>query len=312
MPTGQPIWAFGYLAVFALALVSLVTRRWFFAAVLWLFAIGTLFVGVLHSNVHYANPASSLSDQTVNGSSASLVSAAGLVVLTLMAIGAENIKPWARRIVAILMTSLVLLPLAVTSATAIREYQLRDDRVVPWLLDASSQQGSSLRMLVLQPSGKSFVAQWSPISGIKLEDANVSYRYALSSLNASQPGYGDLANLVAGLVSSTVDDAAIQSTHVGYVLVPNDQSAASAELSNALDSVQQLDPAGLTEFGRLWRVNLEVAPGAKAASSPWSVTKGVQLGILAAFLLLAIPTSGSSRRRAKEASIFIDSEGDAS
>ncbi len=313
VPMGQAIWASFYLIIFVFALLSLLTKRWLFASVLWLFAMITVGLGYLHNNVHFANPASALSDQTVNGYAASLVSATGLIALTLFALASEHARLWARRALGILMALLVVLPLSAGAATASRAYQLRDDRVVPWLLDASSQQGSSLRMLVIKPAGKTFVAQWAPISGIKLDDSNVAYRYALGSLNATNPGYTNLAELVAGLVSSNGEnlDSLFATTSVGYVLVPNDSTSASAELSNSLDSVAQLDPAGLTEFGRLWRVNIKVPPGSTAAISPWSITKSIQLAILAAFLLLAIPTGASSRRRAKEATIFIDSDGDA-
>ncbi len=313
LPNDQPLWALGYLAVFVLALLALLTKRWVFAAVLWIFALVTLGLAYLQNNIHFANPASSLSYQTVNGSPATLVSAAGLIVLTLFALAGENAGVWPRRFLALVMTVVVIGPLALGAATAARSYQLRDDRVVPWLLDASSQQGSSLRMLVVQPAGKTYVAKWAPVSGVKLDDANVAYRYSLASLNAKDEGYKSLAALVAGLVSGNSEtlNKLLASTHVGYVLVPNDQTSASADLANSLDSVAQLDQAGLTEFGRLWRVNVAVPPGASAANSPWSVTKGVQLGILVAFLLLAIPTSGSARRRAKESSIFIDSDGDA-
>ena len=312
LPSGQPIWAMSYLAVFGLALFALVTKRWIFAAVLWVFALATLGIAYLHNNIHFADPASELGNQTVNGSAATLVSAAGLIVLSLFALAAEQSKVWPRRLLALVMAVAVLLPLAGSAATATRGYQLRDDRVVPWLLDASSQRGSSLRMLIVQPAGKTFVAKWAPLSGIKLDDANVAYRYSLASLNANDQSYAQLADLVARLVSSNGNDLdqALSSAHIGYVLVPNDQNSASADLSNSLDSVAQLDAAGLTEFGRLWRVNVEVSPGSVAARSPWSLTKAIQLGVLAAFLLLAIPTTGSARRRAKEASIFIDSDGD--
>jgi len=313
LPSSGAIWAFGYLVVFGLALFALLTKRWVFAGVLWIFALITLSLAFVHSNIHFAIPASALSDQTVNGSPATLLSAAGLIALTLFAIAAEHAKRLPRRLLAFAMAFAVLIPLSVQASVAARDFQFRDDRVVPWLLDASSQQGSSLRMLVIQPAGKTFVAQWAPISGAKLDDANVAYRYALAGLNANNKNYADLAALVAALVSANGSNinTALSNSHVGYVLVPNDQSAASSELSNSLDSVSQLDAAGLTEFGRLWRVNVPVAPGPMAARSPWSVTKAIQLGVLVAFLLLAIPTASSSRRRAKESTIFIDSDGDA-
>jgi len=309
-----PIWSWVYLSIFALGAMSLLTKRWVFAGVLWLFALSILSLAYLHNNIHFADPAGTLLNQTVNGSPATLISAAGLLILALFALAAEHSKTFARRLLAVLSVVLVLAPMAATAATTVRGYQLGSDRVVPWLLDASSQQGSQMRMLVIRPVAKTYVALVTTLSGIKLDDANVAYRYSLANLNANDPSFSQLAELVAGLVSASGNDLAssLAAANVEFVLVPHDQSASSAELANALDSAQQLDSAGLTEFGRLWRVNSTVTPGVSASNSPWSLTKSIQLGILVAFLLLAIPTSGSSRRRARESTIFIDSDGDAS
>ena len=103
----------------------------------------------------------------------------------------------------------------------------------------------------------------------------------------------------------------LSDSHVAYVLVPNTQTSANNDLANALDSVAELDSAGLTDFGRLWRVNVAVTPAPDDAKSPWSITKLVQLSILLGFVLLAIPSGASQRRKSKSTEIFIDSEGDA-
>ena len=228
-------------------------------------------------------------------------------------LGTEPFSDDLKRVVMALAASLLLLvPLSASAALASREYQLRDDRVVPWLLDASSQSGSNDKLLVIRPAGRNFSAQWLPIGGARLEDASVAYRYTLADLNSADSNYKDVAELVAKLVSANGEslNGLLSSSHVSHILVPNDDSATSAELSNALDTIGSLEAAGLTEFGRLWRVTVDVAPAPAAARSPWSITKIVQLFVLVSFVLLALPTSGSSRRRAKEASIFIENEGE--
>jgi hypothetical protein len=98
----------------------------------------------------------------------------------------------------------------------------------------------------------------------------------------------------------------LASTKVRYVLVPNNKTAANLEIGASLDSVPQLESAGVTEFGRLWRVKGQ--PGLKLTQhSVWSITKGIQVTILGAFILLAIP-SRSRRNSAGDAQIFVDGE----
>ncbi|MEY4349070.1 MAG: hypothetical protein RL719_367 [Actinomycetota bacterium] len=303
---------FGYLVALALAAFALLSKRWILASVLWLFSLTVLLFAYVHQNIQYANPGAAIEQQTANGSPAALLAAFGLVLLALFALAAENAAKVARVALALAASVLLLVPLAASAALATRDYQLRDDRVVPWLLDASSQSGSNDKLLVIRPAGSNYSAQWLPIGGARLEDASVAYRYALADLNSEAPSYKSVAELVAKLVSANGENlnALLSSSHVSHILVPNDDSATSSELANALDTIGSLESAGLTEFGRLWRVTVDVAPAPAAARSPWSITKGVQLFVLVSFVLLALPTAGSSRRRAKEASIFIEAEGE--
>jgi hypothetical protein len=288
------------------------SKRWILASVLWMFGLIVILFASVHQSIEFANPGAAIEQQTTNGSPAALLAAFGLVLLTLFALAAESNGKVARVSLALAASVLLLLPLAASASIATRDYQLRDDRVVPWLLDASSQSGSNDKLLVIRPSASTYSAQWLPIGGARLEDASVAYRFALADLNSESANYKSVAELVAKLVSANGENlnALLSSSHVSYILVPNDDSDASSELANALDTIGSLESAGLTEFGRLWRVTVDVAPAPAAARSPWSITKGVQLFVLVSFVLLALPTSGSSRRRAKEERIFIEPEGE--
>jgi hypothetical protein len=84
---------------------------------------------------------------------------------------------------------------------------------------------------------------------------------------------------------------------VNYVLVPDQSSVAAVNLSASLDTVDQLEAVGSTDYGRLWRVS-DQKEVSKTQDSGWSITKGVQVSVLALFALLAVPT----RRRARFAS----------
>jgi GT2 family glycosyltransferase len=309
---GQGWLANAYLLLAAVGLLALLTKRWVLAAVMTLFAAALLALAYLHSSVEYANPVGGASDQWMNGSPSTMLGAFGLVVLALVVLAGEHAPVPLRKVLAVLLSVAAMGPLFWVSATAPRNYDLRDDRVVPWLLSAQAAEQENLQMLVIEPSSDGFAARWQPISGIALEDSNVAYRYSLAALNADNAAYGSLASLVADLVSANGTNLGkpLSESHIAFVLVPPSSSARSNDLANALDSVAELDSAGSTEFGRLWRVNVPVAQAPSASKSPWSITKAVQLSILIAFALLAIPTGASHRRKAKVAAIFIEADGE--
>lgn len=300
-----------YLVLPLIALLALLTRRWVLAASMVTFAAALLALAQVHASLKFANPVGGAGEQWMAGSPSALLGAFGLVVMALVAISAEHAPKVPRKLLAVLLSVAALAPMGFLAATAPRDYQLKDDRVVPWLLSAQAAAHENLQMLVIEPTADGFAARWAPIAGIQLEDSNLVYRFALAKLNQNNEAYSNLASLVADLVSAngTSIAAALSSSHVAFVLVPTSTSAASNDLGNALDSVAELDSAGVTEFGRLWRVNQPVEAAPAAAKSPWSITKIVQLSVLLAFVLLAIPTS--SRRRAKVSEIFIESDGDA-
>ena len=85
---------------------------------------------------------------------------------------------------------------------------------------------------------------------------------------------------------------------------------AATELGLAFDSIAELEPIGATDFGRLWRVR-DAAASAQSVEPPfntlWSITKAVQVGIIGAFVLLAIP-SRTRRRSGSDSEIFVDAE----
>ena len=318
--TGSPLdlllahgWlANAYLILPIIGLLALLTKRPVLAGVMALFASALLALAYVHASIEYANPVGGASDQWINGSPTTMLGAFGLVVLGLVVLAGEHSPNFVRNSLAVILSGLVIAPLLFVAATSPRNYELRDDRVVPWLLSAQAASQENLQMLVIEPSTDGFAARWQPISGISLEDCNIAYRYSLSKLNANNASYGSLASLVADLVSANGTSLAepLSTSHVAFVMVPPSSSAGSNDLANALDSVAELESAGSTEFGRLWRVNVPVAQAPSAAKSPWSITKAVQLSILLVFVLLAIPTGSSHRRKAKVAAIFIEADGE--
>jgi hypothetical protein len=238
--------------------------------------------------------------------------ALGLVLLGLVAIAAEYAKPSLRIFIGLTVMLAAVAPMALSAATATRNYTFADDRVVPWLLEADAQIGKNVKVLLLDARSGEYSAKILPVSGLQLEDNSIAYRYSLAELNRSDPAYKSMAGLVAALVSAN-DDALAESltaSHIAYVLVPSAASEGAADLINSLDSLTELSSAGSTEFGRLWRVTASVDEAVAEDKSPWSITKLVQLSILVGFILLAVPTNGSRSRKSKTAEIFIENDGD--
>jgi hypothetical protein len=305
-------WSIGYLLIPVLALLALLTRRWILAGVMVTFAVLVLAAAQVYASIRFSNPVGNEGLQWIAGSPSTLLGAFGLVSLSALALLLENAKSSLQKLVATVVIVGALAPMAYVAATAARNFDYRDDRVVPWLLSAESASNPNLQMLIIQPTAAGFEAKWAPIGGVQLEDSNLAYRFALADLNQKNASYSNLAALVADLVSANGADlsVALSDSHVAFVMVPTSSAAAANDLANALDSVRELDSAGVTEFGRLWRVNVSVDEAPAAAKSPWSVTKLVQLSVLLGFVLLAIPT-GANNRRVKVSEIFVESEGDA-
>jgi hypothetical protein len=138
-----------------------------------------------------------------------------------------------------------------------------------------------------------------------LEDANLAYRFSMKSI-ADNEEYQQLAQAIGDLsaANGVAEMNALIDNKVGYILM--EQSKDNAELAAAFESSPNLEGAGLTPYGELWRVRgigSEDAP--KTAHSPWSTTKLVQLASILAFFLLAVPTR-ARRKRAETGAIFID------
>ena len=253
--------------------------------------------------------------ETVNGSPSAHLILIGLALFALVALAIDGIPAKnARRVIASIAVGLTLLPSMALAAIQTPSVTFSDGRVVPSIVAAEADQGSRLSLLVLTPStdgagNKRLAAELVAGDGVHLDDLSLAYRFSIAAL--AKEKYGAIAQLVADLVSANGTPIAkrLQEQHIGYVLVPLGTSADLSELGIALDSVSELETVGVTDYGRLWRVLEPKQPEAQDPSSPWSVTKGIQVSILIGFLLMAIPSRTSRRRGSEE--IFMESGEDA-
>ena len=307
--------AFGLVVAGAVSLVALfapLRKRIFLAFSGWVFVLLAVASAYLISALSF--PAVGVGQaalETVNGSPTAFLSVAGLGLLVLAAIAIDGIPAKiARRVIATLSTVLLVLPgLALALMTPV-EVTFSDGRVVPSIVAAEAEQGSNLKLLVLTPSSDAagnqrLAAELVAGDGVHLEDVSLAYRFSIADLAGER--YSEIAQLVADLVSAngTPISSRLQNQHIGYVLVPNGTTSELSDLGIALDSVSELETVGATDLGRLWRVREPKAAEDETTSSPWSITKAVQVSVLLGYLLMAVP-SRTSRRRGNE-EIFIES-----
>jgi GT2 family glycosyltransferase len=253
--------------------------------------------------------------ETVNGSPWALLIVAGLVLVCLVSIAVDGIPAKnARRLIAGFSIALVVLPGLALTLTQVPTLKFSDGRVVPSIVAAEAEQGSTLKLLVLTPSTdsigkKRLAAELVAGDGVHLDDISLAYRFSIAGM--AKEKYSTIAQLVADLVSAngTPISKRLQEQHIGYVLVPAGSSSELSELGIALDSVSELETVGITDFGRLWRVRAPKPAETQDPSSPWSITKAIQVTILVGFALMALPSRAPRKRGSEE--IFIESGEDA-
>ncbi len=298
------------------ALLALLRKRIGLVLSLWVFAGIALISAYVIALIRF--PAVGVGQaefETVNGSPAPALIALGLILTILAAVAIDGIPARnARRVITAAAAALVVLPGLVLAGTQAPNLKFSDGRVVPSIVAAEADQGSTLKLLVLTPSTdaagrKRLAAELAAGDGVHFEDVSLAYRFSIAKLASEK--YSKLAQLVADLSSAngTPLAARLKQEHIGYLLIPAGTSDELAGLGMALDSASELEAVGLTDFGRLWRVRSVEQSTEVSDSSPWSITKGVQVAILLGYLLLAIPSRTSRRRGSEE--IFIESGEDA-
>jgi len=243
--------------------------------------------------------------QYVSGSPHTLLALWGLAAISAAAIALDSIRRRpALRVAAAALVALYLLPAAALTAVAGPTAKWTTARVMPALIAAQAASGVDVQVLVLNATGTTITGTVIPADGIQLEDNSTAQRFAISKVSAYGTAVGQLsADLAAG--GSNNISSALAKENIGYVMLPKSDEITAIDLASSLDAVAELEAAGETEFGKIWRVRNFKADAVITDASPWSITKGLQFAVLASFLLLAIPTSGR-KRSAGTSEIFVD------
>jgi hypothetical protein len=288
-----------------------------FASSLWLLVMAAVVSAWLVERLNFAAigvGSSQIAIERVNGSPYALLalSAMGLIALAVLALDQIG-RVAVRRSFAVLTAVATIAPAAALFGAANPNLSFTDGRVVPSLVAAETANGSQLKTLVLRDVSNGgvenrFAAELVSGDGVQLDDVSTAYRFALSDLAKQRTEYAQTGQLVADLTAANGTDltAALKAAGIGFILSPETKSAGSRSLAIALDSSNELESAGITEYGKLWRVKAPNAALAKAPAetpSPWSITKVVQLIVILGFVLLAIPGRAGHARR-EESEIF--------
>lgn len=224
-------------------------------------------------------------------SSSPLLGFGSLLLLASFAAGFDSLNQVAK-----IAASTVLLGLVATQAAALLisnpiAVSFGPERQMPALIVAQSNVDQGIvQTLRITANAESVDAELVWGDGLFLEEQSLASRY-LSSPLASEP----LAALVASLIAGNPQgvEALLEKTGVGFVLLTSPDANLLAQLEVGVSSMEFLQPAGKSEFGLLWQTGVP----AKAVPQSMAVHeyREVQLGLLAAFLLLALPTPAAIR-----------------
>lgn len=281
-PSPSLLWLLGLPLVFFAGWV-LVSRRWLLAATLWLVAGLAGATAVM-----------------IPVGSAALLAALWLAMsaLSAMAVGLIR-RQW---LVVPLAAVLVLGPtLALTERP---DVEWGEARVAPALVTASAAAGEQYRTLIIRDE-RGLLAQSGAAASKSAVAAELRYAGAgylesssmfIAALAPQDPLSGQVADVTARLLSGNENRLSelLQATGVGFVLI----ELGGEELQSNLESLPQLADAGETRWGKLYRVISPQGYQPEVEPSPW---RPGQLAVLAAYLLLTVPTTasvrGSYRRR---------------
>ena len=303
------------LGIPLVALVALLQRRLGTAIWLWVLALAAVGAAWLVSRLEFVSAQS-----TVSGSPLANLEVAylALMLLAVLAIDQINLlrftRLWQGLLATITVATSTVLFVAANLASPVAVHW-SGSRVVPSIVKAEYDQGNLFRLLEIKVPADAKANQYAVRllrgDGLQLEDSSVAYQnYAAELSAAGSKDLTNLASLVGNLVSGNAASiqSALDENSIGYVLIG--QTGSSARLSDlavSLDSAPELEPVGLTDFGRLWRVRQpQVIPALdiQDSESPWSITKAIELSVLGLFVLLALPSPRGRRRVVGDSNIF--------
>ena len=170
-----------------------------------------------------------------------------------------------------------------------------ESRLMPALVIAQSaaNSGDVLTLKITQAEQVEAELIWG--DGNQLEQRGLATAYLTSDVRSQ-----DVAQLTAGLLAGNGDglQALIQDLGISFVLLYAEDPAVQGQSEVAISSLEYLQPAGSSEFGLLWRTEVESKELPEVSDDP---LKQQVIWSLAVAALLALPTPAVVRgyRRSK-------------
>lgn len=308
LPDGPTWWVPLLVAPVALlALISPLTQRW--AAGITLLVVTALGMATAFAAVGIAvsfDQSAPIAIWPGSGLSLAWLGAIGAAAVALDAGLAPRLR--LARGLAATVALLGIAVLAVPSLTAMaRSTALLTsgpESTLPAYVAAEGNDDPDVGTIVLTPQNAGGVAAQVVWGGSETIGAQTTL---LSTRTEPDEQAADLAELAADLVTSSADDvvADLAERGIAFVLVapataPESDAARTMRLSatTSLDQRDTLDAVGETAKGSLWRVTPELAQRPAVAASVHATAgliAAAQVAVLAAALLLALPTSASRR-----------------
>jgi GT2 family glycosyltransferase len=167
-------------------------------------------------------------------------------------------------------------------------FDIKDPRQLPALVVAAAEQSDSVRTLVLSfENGAVAEVIWG--DGRSLEERSVLLDFLSPADQKLQPTIAELAaRLVAGNANGVSE--LVEAAGINFVLLADADSVELAAIASGINSIPSFQPAGNTPFGSLWSTGAELG---EARGTEPNNQRNLQLGLIAAFVLLAIPTRAS-------------------
>jgi hypothetical protein len=305
LPTA-PVWWVTLLVapVAVLALLAILTPRWVSGAGLLVIAATGLATAFMNVGV-FVSFADAVAVPVWPGAALSLawLGVVGAAVVTLDA-GVVARTRMLRPVAAVLMLG----ALAVAAVPVITQSYRGDlaltngpESTLPAYVAAEGRDDPKLGTLVLDPAGAGLRVRvvWGGSETLGGQSTIVATRDAADAADQ------EIADLAAGLVTSSADDAVSQlaARGIGFVLLTAGDAAATDTTASlqlaagtALDQLRGLDSVGDTSRGELWRIAGDPQPRAEASTSTHDAARliaGGQIAVVLIALLLAVPTTTS-------------------
>ncbi|MEY4991073.1 MAG: hypothetical protein RIS08_1299 [Actinomycetota bacterium] len=220
----------------------------------------------------------------------------GLATLIALAIAASGLRASGKALAAVGAVALLLISgSGVWQALNTPRLLTSEARLMPALVIAQSAANSGDVLTLKITQGEEVEAELIWGDGNQFEQRGLASKYLTSEVRAP-----DVAQLTAGLLAGNGDglQTLIQDLGISFVLLHAEDPVVQGQSEVAISSLEYLQPAGSSEFGLLWRTEVESTALPDVSDDP---LKQEVIWSLAIAALLALPTPAVVRgyRRSK-------------